>query len=182
MKFQERFFTRRELLHRTGMGMGAVALAGLLGDTGVLRADRSNSSVNPLAPKAPPFPAKAKRVLHLFMNGGPSHVDTFDPKPSLARYAGKLLPRENLKTERKTGAAFPSPFKFERLEALAVISQSPELLADLDQCPALTLFLAAHVALRGTIEPRWSEINAVYGRGGLFGVLEWLGLPASPQT
>src|ERR1700683_4134792 len=92
MKFQERFFTRRELLHRTGMGMGAVALAGLLGDTGVLRADRTSSSVNPLAPKAPPFPAKAKRVLHLFMNGGPSHVDTFDPKPALTKYSGKPIP------------------------------------------------------------------------------------------
>jgi hypothetical protein len=75
-----------------------------------------------------------------------------------------------------------SLFKFERLEALAVISQSPELLADLDQCPALTLFLAAHVTLRGTIGARWTEISAVYRRAGLFGVLEWLGLPASPQT
>jgi hypothetical protein len=77
---------------------------------------------------------------------------------------------------------FLSLFKFERLEALAVISQSPELLADLDQWPALTLFLAAHVTLRGTEGARWTEISAVFGRAGLFGVLEWLGLPASPQT
>ena len=48
------------------------------------------------------------------MNGGPSHVDTFDPKPSLQKYAGKQLPRTNLRTERKTGAAFPSPYKFAR--------------------------------------------------------------------
>jgi len=48
------------------------------------------------------------------MNGGPSHVDTFDPKPLLAKYAGKPLPTENLRTERKTGAAFPSPFKFQK--------------------------------------------------------------------
>ena len=48
------------------------------------------------------------------MNGGPSHVDTFDPKPMLAKYAGKPLPRDNLRTERKTGAAFPSPFKFQK--------------------------------------------------------------------
>jgi len=73
-------------------------------------------------------------------------------------------------------------FKFERLEALAVVSQSPELLAELDSCPALTLFLAAHVALRGTGVPRWAEISAVYLRGGLYAVLEWLGLPASAQT
>src|SRR5580704_16332063 len=114
MNFQKRLLTRRELLQRTGMGMGAVALAGMLGDTGVLQANTGSSSVNPLAPKAPPFPAKAKRVLHLFMNGGPSHVDTFDPKPALARYAGKPLPMPNLRTERKTGAAFPSPFKFKK--------------------------------------------------------------------
>jgi hypothetical protein len=48
------------------------------------------------------------------MNGGPSHVDTFDPKPALAKYAGKMIPGGNLATERKTGAAFPSPFKFQR--------------------------------------------------------------------
>jgi hypothetical protein len=48
------------------------------------------------------------------MNGGPSHIDTFDPKPSLLSYAGKPLPTPNLRTERKTGAAFPSPFKFQR--------------------------------------------------------------------
>ena len=70
--------------------------------------------VNPLAPKQPHFAAKAKRVIHLFMNGGPSHVDTFDPKPALDKYAGKPLPTTNLPTERKTGAAFPSPFKFQK--------------------------------------------------------------------
>ncbi len=69
---------------------------------------------NPLAPRQPHFPAKAKHVIHLFLNGGPSHVDTFDPKPALATYAGKDLPMENLRTERKTGAAFPSPFKFQK--------------------------------------------------------------------
>ncbi|MEO6741965.1 MAG: DUF1501 domain-containing protein [Chthoniobacteraceae bacterium] len=61
----------------------------------------------------PHFAPKAKRVIHFFLNGGPSHVDTFDPKPALLKYAGKPLP-QTLLTERKTGAAFPSPFKFER--------------------------------------------------------------------
>jgi len=70
--------------------------------------------VNPLATKAPHFAPKAKRVIHLFMNGGPSHVDTFDPKPQLDRYHGKELPMDNLRTERKTGAAYRSPFKFSK--------------------------------------------------------------------
>jgi hypothetical protein len=105
--------TRRDLLRRCGMGMGSLGLVGLLGSQGLLRA-ADDRAVSPLAPRAPHFPGKAKRVVHLFMNGGPSHVDTFDPKPSLAKYAGKALPRENLRTERKTGAAFPSPFKFSK--------------------------------------------------------------------
>src|SRR4029077_9392203 len=62
----------------------------------------------------PHFAPRAKRVVHFFLNGGPSHVDTFDPKPALAKYAGKPLPGEYLRTERKTGAAFPSPFKFSK--------------------------------------------------------------------
>ncbi len=61
----------------------------------------------------PHFAPKAKRVIHFFLNGGPSHMDTFDPKPALAKYDGKPIPSHRL-TERKTGAAFPSPFKFQR--------------------------------------------------------------------
>jgi hypothetical protein len=109
--------TRRDLLHRCGLGFGALMLADLLQTAGLLevaRADTPRSGLNPLAPKKPHFAPKAKRVIHLFMNGGPSHVDTFDPKPKLAEYAGKPLPFNNLRTERKTGAAFPSPFKFQR--------------------------------------------------------------------
>jgi hypothetical protein len=104
--------TRREFLNRCGMGMGALGLGGLLG--GQQEAFANASYDSPLTPKQPHFPAKAKRVIHLFMNGGPSHVDTFDPKPSLAKYAGKQLPMDNLRTERKTGAAFASPFKFQK--------------------------------------------------------------------
>src|SRR5262245_5171177 len=104
--------TRRDLLGRCGMGFGALGLAQLLADDRALSA--APVHLNPLAPRAPHFPAKAKRVIHLFMNGGPSHVDTFDPKPMLARYAGQPLPRANLRTERRTGAAFPSPFKFHK--------------------------------------------------------------------
>ena len=82
--------------------------------TGLLQPMVANAAgganLNPLAPKQPHFPATAKRVIHLFMNGGPSHVDTFDPKPALDKYHGQELPF-NLPTERKTGAAFRSPFR-----------------------------------------------------------------------
>ena len=102
--------SRREFLSRCGMGFGAVGLAGLLGETDLPGA----TLAGPLAPRAAHFPGKAKRVIHFFLNGGPSHVDTFDPKPALAKFATAALPNENLRTERKTGAAFPSPFKFQK--------------------------------------------------------------------
>ncbi|HEY7310062.1 MAG TPA: DUF1501 domain-containing protein [Gemmataceae bacterium] len=107
--------TRRDFLCRSGMGFASLGLAGLMASQGLLSAAPDDGrSVSPLAPKGPHFAPKAKRVIHLFMNGGPSHVDSFDPKPALQKYAGKPLPRTNLRTERKTGAAFPSPFKFQR--------------------------------------------------------------------
>jgi hypothetical protein len=102
---------RRDLLARTGTGFGMLALAGLFADEANAAVPRD---VNPLAPRPPHFPAKAKHVVHLFMNGGPSQVDTFDYKPQLAKQHGKPLPTHNLRTERKTGAAMKSPFKFQR--------------------------------------------------------------------
>jgi len=99
-------FTRRDFLQRCGMGMAALALPALAGSPA--------PSDSPLVMRPPHFAPKAKRIIHFFLNGGPSHVDTFDPKPALTRFAGKLLPSENLRTERKTGVAFPSPFPFSR--------------------------------------------------------------------
>src|SRR6476660_9401185 len=84
-QFEHLALTRRELLHRCGMGFGALAL----GDLIIGAQKTSASSTDPLIPHAPHFAAKAKRVIHIFMNGGPSHVDTFDPKPSLTKYAGQ---------------------------------------------------------------------------------------------
>ncbi|MCR9117442.1 MAG: DUF1501 domain-containing protein [bacterium] len=100
--------SRRQMLKQSALGMGALGLTNLLADSA------SSSDTNPLESRSPHFPAKAKHVIHLFMNGGPSHVDTFDHKPELAKYAGKKLPIPNLKTERPTGAALPSPYKFKK--------------------------------------------------------------------
>jgi hypothetical protein len=105
--------TRRELLSRSGMGFGALALQHLL--SGTAAAEQSSpSGINPLLPKQPQFPATAKRVIHIFANGGPSHLDTFDPKPALTKYAGQPMPGETPRTERKTGALFASPFRFRK--------------------------------------------------------------------
>jgi hypothetical protein len=106
--------SRRELLARCGMGFAGLGLASLMSSQGLLAGPPDTVRSSPLAPKQPHFPAKAKRVVHLFMNGGPSHVDTFDPKPALERYARQVLPVPNPRTERRTGAALPSPFRFQR--------------------------------------------------------------------
>jgi hypothetical protein len=104
--------SRRALLQRVGTGMGMLGLASVLNQQGLLAADAAPAS--PLSPKAPHFPAKAKHVIHLFMNGGPSQVDTFDPKPSLEKYHGQKPPVGLLKTERATGSLLRSPFKFQK--------------------------------------------------------------------
>jgi len=95
--------TRRDWLNTMGTGFGMTAFAGMLGAT---------TNANPLAPKAPHFKPRAKNVIFLFLNGGPSQVDTFDPKPMLDKYNGKPIPAGNLKTERKTGNLLKSPFEF----------------------------------------------------------------------
>ncbi len=77
---------RREMLRMMGAGFGAVGMAGVLGAASV------DPVRDPLAPKPPHFPAKAKRVIYLFLNGGPSQVDTFDPKPMLTKYNGQPMP------------------------------------------------------------------------------------------
>src|SRR4051812_14548587 len=122
MSWQHKFLTRRELLARTGMGMGAVAMQTLL---------QGSTTSNPMTPRQPPLPAKAKRVLHLFMNGGPSHVDTFDPKPSLTKYSGKPIPSSR-PTERKTGAAFGSPFPFKKYGKSGI--EVSEIFANVGDC------------------------------------------------
>lgn len=113
--------SRREMLHRVGTGMGMLGLAGMLADERVLGAGDGEavasgaaikSGRSPLAVKPAHFAPRAKRVIHLFMNGGPSQVDTFDPKPMLAKYDGQKPPNAELKTERKTGGLMKSPFKF----------------------------------------------------------------------
>lgn len=96
--------TRRQLLQRFGAGIGTLGLASVFEQAGL---------AGPLTPRQPHFAPRAKRVIHIFANGGPSHVDTFDPKPALAKYAGQPLP-VHLRTERRTGTALPSPFPFRK--------------------------------------------------------------------
>jgi hypothetical protein len=103
---------RRRWLERSACGFGSVALLGMLAN-GTRGAEVS--SANPLAAKEPHFPAKAKRVVFLFMHGGVSHVDSFDPKPKLTEMNGQPLPIAKPKFEfAPTGNLLASPWKFQR--------------------------------------------------------------------
>ncbi|MDP6448199.1 MAG: DUF1501 domain-containing protein, partial [Pirellulaceae bacterium] len=93
--------SRRDCLRTMGTGLGLLALPDLL------------HAANPLAPKQPHFAARAKHIIHVYLNGGPSHVDTWDPKPELTKWGGKRLPIQ-LTTERETGVALASPFRFKQ--------------------------------------------------------------------
>lgn len=109
---------RRQLLARSGAGFGILGLSSLLGQA-----------------QAAQKPARAKHVIHIFLNGGLSHVDTFDPKPTLDKYDGKPYPGGDLKTERKTGALMRSPFSFSRhgQSGLPVSELFPHLAKLIDQ-------------------------------------------------
>ena len=102
--------TRREALARTGMGLGWLGAASLLQQDS---ASAGSVVASSMAPRPPHFPARARAVIHIFANGGPSHLDTFDRKVALEQYAGREIPNK-LATERRTGAALPSPFAFTR--------------------------------------------------------------------
>ncbi len=115
--------TRREAIVKSGSGLGALALAYLLGCDDARAATSSSGAlgaqINPLAPKRPHFPAKARAVISLFMQGGPAQMDTFDPKPQLSKLDGQPLPAsfksDDLKLQfmSATGAALMgSPFAF----------------------------------------------------------------------
>lgn len=108
-----RHVSRRQALRWFGNGFGMLGLAGLLGND--LIAGTIADPMHPLAVRTPHFPARAKNVIFLFMSGGPSHVDLFDPKPRLMSEQGKPLPFEKPKLERtKTGNLLASPFEFNR--------------------------------------------------------------------
>jgi hypothetical protein len=108
--------SRREVLCRIGGGVGALGLASVFADAGLLAAAPADGrAVNPLAPRPPHFKPKATRLIFLFMNGGPSHVDTFDPKPALATHQGEPVPDDirGKATRNANSKLMPSPFKFQ---------------------------------------------------------------------
>jgi hypothetical protein len=106
---------RRELLASLGGGFGTLALRGMLQRDGLLGGESSVASSNPLHARPPQFAARAKSVIFLFMYGGPSHIDLFDPKPELSKWSGQPIPVFNQNDVFRKGsknAALPSPYRF----------------------------------------------------------------------
>jgi len=97
--------SRRRLLQQGTAGVGTLGLAGLLASANT-KADTES--------RPPHFAPRAKRLIHLLMNGGPSHIDTFDPKPLIARYEGQRPQTVDLRTQRKTTGLMKSPFRFQQ--------------------------------------------------------------------
>ncbi len=96
---------RREMLRLMGSGFGLLGLANVM---------HGSTSGGPLAVRSPHFPARAKRVIFLFLNGGLSHIDTFDPKPGLEKWDGTPMPGPKIKTDRASGNLMRSPFRFKK--------------------------------------------------------------------
>src|SRR5689334_21905178 len=105
---RDALFSRRHLLRRSAAGFGYLALASHLAEDAA-----GAPAADPLAPKPPHFPPRAKRIVFLFMKGGPSHVDTFDPKPLLTRDHGKPYPGQKPRVQfAPTGNLLKSPWNF----------------------------------------------------------------------
>ena len=120
-------FSRRRMLGRMCGGFGMVSLLGLLNPQSLFAGSAPGT--------APHFAPRAKRVIFLFLNGGPSHIDTFDPKPALARYAGQT-PTQKLYKKGKTGGFMPSPFAFNRCggSGIEVCETLPNIARVIDDC------------------------------------------------
>jgi len=141
-RLEDMFVTRRQFLQRTGMGFGALSLAALLSENFLgLKANAAEQPAN-LLPRQPQFPVKAKHVVHIFAQGAPSHVDTWDPKPSLTQYDGKSIPGYE-------GIAMASPFKFSKrgksgIEVSEVFSKLGDMADDLAVIRSMYTDIPAH--------------------------------------
>ncbi|HLK58530.1 MAG TPA: DUF1501 domain-containing protein [Chthonomonadaceae bacterium] len=142
--------TRRDMLTQFASGFGMLGLASLLKEEA--RADALPQAANPLSPRSPMYPARAKRIIFLFMSGGPSHVDTFDYKPRLTADMGKPLPFEKPHLERsKTGGLLGSPFSFKKYgqSGIEVSELFPHLAGCVDDITVIRSMVADNINHNG---------------------------------
>jgi hypothetical protein len=159
-------FSRRSMLRKLGGGIGTLGLASLMPQVGEA-AQRGETH----------FPPRAKRIIHLFMNGGPFQADFFDPKPALAKFAGQRPNEANLRTERATAGLLPSPFKFSPAgeSGIPVSELLPKLAERIDDiCVLKSLYTdnpnhgpALYMMNNGTLTPKRPSLGSwlLYGLG-----------------
>src|SRR6266478_9488104 len=147
---EENHMTRRQALRTMGSGFGMLGLSGILGANELAR--------NPLEVKPSHFAPKAKRVIFLFLNGGPSQVDTFDPKPMLTKYHGQPMPTPNLRTERKTGNLLKSPFQFKKFGQCG--TEISEIFPKLGECADDLCVIRSMYTDRPNHEPSLFMLNS----------------------
>src|SRR4051812_425749 len=142
-RLEDHFVTRRSFLQRAGLGFGALSLATLFGeDIFGGSSAQAGEQMATLLPRDPHFPAKAKHVVHIFAQGAPSHVDTWDPKPELTKFDGKSIPGSD-------GVAMGSPFKFSKrgksgIEVSEVFPKFGDLVDDLAIIRSMYTDIPAH--------------------------------------
>ena len=169
--------TRREFLWETGAGFGALALTGLFGNDPLLAGTRADGQkakvkfVNPMAPKKPMFPAKAKAVIFLFMYGGPSQVDTFDDKPELAKLDGKTIPVKTFGRggHKNEGRVVGPKWKFKHYGQCG--KRVSDLFPHVGTCVDDIAFLHSHV--RRVAHPRLGPADDELGPAALAAARAW---------
>jgi Protein of unknown function (DUF1501) len=162
--------TRREALCRMGNGFGMMAFASLLGDS--LYAAGARDTSGDLQVGKLDHPARAKRVIFLFMNGGLSQVDSFDPKPMLDKYHGQPLPGGTIATERKTGALMRSPFAFKKYGHVGM--DVSELFPHVGECADDICFIRSVYTDIPNHEPSMLMMNTGHTQVGRPSLGSWL--------
>src|ERR1700681_1421123 len=163
--------TRRDALCRIGNGFGMLAFAGLVGES-IIRAAGTMSQSAELDPRKLDHPARAKRVIFLFMNGGLSQVDSFDPKPMLDKYHGQPLPGGTVATERKTGALMRSPFTFKKYGQCGM--DVSELFPHVGECADDICFIRSLYTDIPNHEPSMLMMNTGHSQVGRPSLGSWL--------
>ena len=168
------------MLRQSGAGIGTLALAAVLAEGGMLSSglasarEPATAAGGSDAPKTPHFVPRAKRLIFLYMNGGPSHVDTFDYKPALAKHHGQKAPEE-LKTLNKTGNLMKSPFQFKQwgeagLWVSELFPRTAQCIDDICVINSMYTDIPEHAAgllmmNLGTIQPNRPSLGAWLGYG-----------------
>ncbi len=162
---------RRDALCRIGNGFGMMAFAGMISDS-LAKAGVDTDADGGLEPRKLDFAPHAKRVIFLYMNGGLSQVDSFDPKPALEKYHGKPLPGGSVATERKTGTLMKSPFEFKKYGKCGM--EVSELFPHVGECADDICFVRSVYTDIPNHEPSMLMMNTGHSQVGRPSMGAWL--------